>query len=122
MDDKLKKMSFKDFTVVNPSMTDDEYLAYQAQKRRRGHFDTQGESVEHVDEAKAPSTVKHKGKTYYQTGKTGKDSKTGHPSFEYSSDLDGDDVRVWYNSKTKKVAMESVEHMGTVEEKTLHIN
>ena len=50
MDDKLKKMSFKDFTVVNPSMTDDEYLAYQAQKRRRGHFDTQGESVEHVDE------------------------------------------------------------------------
>jgi len=48
MDDKLKKMSFKDFTVVNPSMTDDEYLAYQAQKRRRGHFDTQGESVEHM--------------------------------------------------------------------------
>ena len=48
MDDKLKKMSFKDFTVVNPSMTDDEYLAYQAQKRRRGHFDTQGESVEHA--------------------------------------------------------------------------
>ena len=50
MDDKLKTMGFKDFTVVNPSMTDDEYLAYQAQKRRRGHFDTQGESVEHVDE------------------------------------------------------------------------
>jgi hypothetical protein len=48
MDDKLKTMSFKDFTVVNPSMTDDEYLAYQAQKRRRGHFDTQGESVEHA--------------------------------------------------------------------------
>ena len=53
MDDKLKKMSFKDFTVVNPSMTDDEYLAYQAQKRRRGHFDTQGESVEYVDEGSA---------------------------------------------------------------------
>ena len=52
MDDKLKRMSFKDFTVVNPSMTDDEYLAYQAQKRRRGHFDTQGESVEHVNEKK----------------------------------------------------------------------
>ena len=232
MDDKLKTMSFKDFTVVNPSMTDDEYLAYQAQKRRRGHFDTQGESVEYVDEgvgqfsvkkgkstvipgndkdftpdvketkfdivhkgkvvgdlrtddylgyihgslygkdlpelsnygthrssgisstlhaflksktgqkwattgklrgknileeveqfdeAKAPSTVKHKGKTYYQTGKTGKDSKTGHPSFEYSSDLDGDDVRVWYNSKTKKVAMESVEKVDEVMDRTARI-
>ena len=49
MDDKFKKLSFKDFVVANPSMTDDEYLAYQAQKRRRGHFDTQGESVEYVD-------------------------------------------------------------------------
>ena len=50
MDDKLKAMGFKDFTVANPSMTGDEYLAYQAQKRRRGHFDTYGESVEQVDE------------------------------------------------------------------------
>ena len=53
MDDKLKKMSFKDFVVANPSMTDDEYIAYQAQKRRRGHFDTQGESVEHDIERKS---------------------------------------------------------------------
>lgn len=53
MDDKLKAMGFKDFVVANPSMTDDEYLAYQAQKRRRGHFDTYGESVEHVDEGSA---------------------------------------------------------------------
>ena len=82
------------------------------------------EEVEQVDEAKSPSTVKHKGKTYYPTGKTGKDSKTGAPSFEYSSDQDGDDVRVWYNSKTKKVAMESVqvdEEMSAVE-KRKHMN
>jgi hypothetical protein len=82
------------------------------------------EEVEQVDEAKSPSTVKHKGKTYYPTGKTGKDSKTGAPSFEYSSDLDGDDVRVWYNSKTKKVAMESVqvdEEMSAVERRK-HMN
>lgn len=43
MDDKLKQMGFKDFTVVNPSLTDDEYLAYQSQKRRRGHHDTWGD-------------------------------------------------------------------------------
>jgi hypothetical protein len=62
MDDKLKKMSFKDFTVVNPSMTADEYLAYQSQKRRRGHFDTQGESVEHdVEEALSISQRKKAG-------------------------------------------------------------
>ena len=61
MDDKLKTMGFKDFTVVNPSMTDDEYLAYQAQKRRRGHFDTQGESVEHVDEVMSISQRKKAG-------------------------------------------------------------
>ena len=36
MDDKLKAMGFKDFTSVNPSLTDDDYLAYQSQKRRRG--------------------------------------------------------------------------------------
>ena len=36
MDDKLKAMGFKDFTIVNPSLTDDDYLAYQSQKRRRG--------------------------------------------------------------------------------------
>jgi hypothetical protein len=67
------------------------------------------EEVEQVDEARAPSTVKHKGKTYYQTGKKGKDMKTGHPSFEYSSDMDGDDVRVWYNTRTKQLKMESVD-------------
>ena len=47
MDDKSKMLGFEDFTVVNPSMTDDEYLAYQSQKRRRG---TVGEEVEQVDE------------------------------------------------------------------------
>jgi hypothetical protein len=67
------------------------------------------EEVEQIDEARAPSTVKHKGKTYYQTGKKGKDMKTGHPSFEYSSDMDGDDVRVWYNTRTKQLKMESVD-------------
>ena len=50
MDDKFKKLTFKDFITVDHAMTGDEYLAYQAQKRRRGHFDTQGESVEHVGE------------------------------------------------------------------------
>lgn len=46
MDDKFKKLSFSDFVTVDYTMTGDEYLAYQAQKRRRGHFDTYGESVE----------------------------------------------------------------------------
>ena len=43
MDDKLKKMGFKDFITVDYTMTGDEYLAYQAQKRRRGHYDTWGD-------------------------------------------------------------------------------
>jgi hypothetical protein len=69
------------------------------------------EEVEQVDEARAPSTVKYKGKTYYQTGKKGKDMKTGHPSFEYSSDMDGDDERLWYNTRTKKLKVESFENV-----------
>ena len=43
MDDKFKKLSFKDFTTVDYTMTGDEYLAYRAQKRRRGHYDTWGD-------------------------------------------------------------------------------
>ena len=62
---------------------------------------------ETISEAIAPSTIRVKGKKYYPTGKKGKDMKTGAPSFEYSSDMDGDDHRVWYNAKTKKVANES---------------
>ena len=46
MDDKLKKMGFKDFITVDYTMTGDEYLAYQAHKRRRGHFDTYNEETE----------------------------------------------------------------------------
>ena len=88
-----------------------------AHKAAQKHFGTKDvyvmESIDEakmmpIDEVRAPSTVKHRGKTYYQTGKKGKDMKTGAPSFEYSSDLDGDDVRVWYNAKTKKVTAESV--------------
>lgn len=62
---------------------------------------------ETISEASAPSTIRVKGKKYYSTGKKGKDMKTGALSFEYSSDMDGDDHRVWYNAKTKKVANES---------------
>jgi len=36
-------MGFKDFITVDYTMTGDEYLAYQAQKRRRGHYDTWGD-------------------------------------------------------------------------------
>ena len=43
IDDRLKKLGFKDFITVDYTMTDDEYLAYQAQKRRRGHYDTWGD-------------------------------------------------------------------------------
>jgi len=43
MDDKFKTLGFKDFIIVDNAMTGDEYLAYQAQKRRRGHFDTWGD-------------------------------------------------------------------------------
>ena len=46
MDDKYKKLTFMDFVTVDYTMTGDEYLAYQAQKRRRGHHDTFGEEVE----------------------------------------------------------------------------
>ena len=50
MHDRIKKLGFKDFVTVDYTMTGDEYLAYQAQKRKRGHFDTYNEEVE-VDEA-----------------------------------------------------------------------
>ena len=66
---------------------------------------------ESIEEAKAPSTVKHKGKTYYSTGKRGKHAKTGAWSSEYSSDMDGGDERVWYNTKTKKITRESFEQV-----------
>jgi len=53
-DDKKKTtLSFSDFVTVDYTMTGDEYLAYQAQKRKRGHHDTYNESVEEevTDEA-----------------------------------------------------------------------
>jgi len=50
MHDRIKKLGFKDFVTVDYTQTGDEYLAYQAQKRKRGHFDTYNEEVE-VDEA-----------------------------------------------------------------------
>ena len=43
MDDKFKKLGFKDFITVDYTGTGDEFLAYQAQKRRRGHYDTWGD-------------------------------------------------------------------------------
>ena len=36
MDDKFKKLGFKDFISVDYTMTGDEHLAYQAKKRHRG--------------------------------------------------------------------------------------
>ena len=66
---------------------------------------------ESIEEAKAPSTIRFKGKKYYSTGKQGKDIKTGAPSFEYSSDMDGNDERVFYNTKTRKITRESVEQV-----------
>ena len=79
---------------------------HKMKMRNRGMTRVYGEEVEQVDEANAPSTVKYKGKKYYSTGKKGKDAKTGAPSFEYSSDMDGSDERVWYNTKTKSVQAE----------------
>ena len=73
------------------------------------------ESVEQVEEANAPSTVKYKGKTYYSTGKRGKHAKTGEWHSEYSSDMDGGDERVWYNTKKKKITRESVQFDETNE-------
>jgi hypothetical protein len=46
-DDKLKRMSFKEFTVVDYMPGEGEYINYQAQKRHRG---TVGEEVEQTDE------------------------------------------------------------------------
>lgn len=43
IDDRLRRLGFKDFITVDYTMTGDEYLAYQAQKRRRGHYDTWGD-------------------------------------------------------------------------------
>ena len=68
---------------------------------------------ESIEEASAPSTIRFKGKKYYSTGKQGKDMKTGAPSFEYSSDMDGDDERVFYNTKTRKITRESVANEST---------
>ena len=62
MDDKklMKDLSFRDFVTVDYTMTDDEYLAYQAQKRRRGHYDTWGDDYtpqegEQLDEVMSTS-------------------------------------------------------------------
>ena len=51
INDRLKNLGFRDFTTVDYTMTGDEYLAYQAQKRKRGHYDTYNEGVEETDEA-----------------------------------------------------------------------
>lgn len=49
-----KILTFDDFTVVKYTQTGDEYLEYQAQKRRRGHYDTWGDDYtpegEQIDE------------------------------------------------------------------------
>ena len=39
-------LSFKDFMVVDNTPGMGEYISYQAQKRRRGHYDTFGDSYE----------------------------------------------------------------------------
>lgn len=46
-----KSMSFKDFMVVDytPGMGD--YISYQAQKRKRGHYDTYGDSYDAEENA-----------------------------------------------------------------------
>ena len=41
-----KKLSFKDFMVVDYTPGMGEYISYQAQKRKRGHFDTYGDSYD----------------------------------------------------------------------------
>ena len=47
-DDEPRRLSFKDFTVVDYVPGEGQYINYQAQKRHRG---TVGEEVEQVDEA-----------------------------------------------------------------------
>ena len=58
-DDKLKRMSFKDFTVVDYMPNESEYINYQAQKRHRG---TVGEEVEQVDEGGILDKLRFKNK------------------------------------------------------------
>ena len=41
-----KSMSFKDFMAVDYSPGSSDYISYQAQKRKRGHYDTWGDSYE----------------------------------------------------------------------------
>jgi hypothetical protein len=65
MDDKFKKLGFKDFITVDYTGTGDEFLAYQAQKRRRGHYDTWGddytpEEGEQLDEVSRQTRMKRK--------------------------------------------------------------
>lgn len=38
-----KSMSFKDFMAVDYSPGSSDYISYQAQKRKRGHYDTYGD-------------------------------------------------------------------------------
>ena len=65
MDDKFKKLGFKDFITVDYTGTGDEFLAYQAQKRRRGHYDTWGDDYtpgegEQLDEVSRQTRMKRK--------------------------------------------------------------
>ena len=63
MDEKLKKMGFKDFVTVDYTGTGDEYLAFQAKKRHRGVV---GEEVEealsHSQRMKAGQRMKRMSK------------------------------------------------------------
>ena len=93
-DDEPRRLSFKDFTVVDYVPGEGQYINYQAQKRHRG---TVGEEVEHLDEAKRVKmkiagrdvvVVPVKGSSsdfYYQWKR--KDGKKGYA--EYDTDFDG---------------------------------
>ena len=68
-DDEPRRLSFKDFTVVDYVPGEGQYINYQAQKRHRG---TVGEEVEHLDEKVRPLEMTQAKYDSYPKNKKGK--------------------------------------------------
>ena len=68
-DDEPRRLSFKDFTVVDYVPGEGQYINYQAQKRHRG---TVGEEVEQIDEKVRPLEMTQAKYDSYPKNKKGK--------------------------------------------------
>ena len=104
---KLKSTSGDVERTVKVALAKNEDEAVAAAKRSAGDdYSWNRVSVKRAD-ASFPQQVKHKGRTYYKTGKTGTEFKTGLASLEYEEEKEDPQTkriektgwRVWVNEK-----------------------